>query len=907
MQDSVPSSQQKHSLVTVVACRFSFTFAVGVLLITISALVYQNIYTDVWLRELERELIEIEEDGFSAEVNVVAANIALQYASSVADINATHYYAEQVFNGKLPIRKYYPNFYGVNDSSCPYIDPNVSELNEYSVWYSNRSCDESDNMYLQNSSILDNVHRVIKGANPYYIESYLGTVDGMFRSFPHRNLENLATLSYTCAGTDEWVRGFDPRCASWYWNSVQDPTEVFFYGPLESNIVKSLTVVLSRAVHRNTTIIGAVAWNVDLSIVTNGINDVGGKSVGYNYVIDSDGLVVLYNGDVSPCGRCHITEAEFGTKVTKESMAFDEISIDVVLGNEGSSSFRKNNKKFHMHFAPVEGSRYRYVSIIPDAVVVESTDVLVKDITNLLFFGTLLTLLIAVVVIAIGGMSAIYLAAVVVKPINDFNDFSIDVGPGKLDIELGNVEGHSHSDIVQVGRRFRSFIEAMTFSNKEFYAHNIESAYESILRVEAVMREINNPRGLSVVLSNKANILLRYYELRDHLSLAKKCFDIAILEGHRAIETCTTEEDERYCTITLAGRYGNLGAYYMDTREYDNSIAAYEMAIMLHGKAADKIGEIRARGNLGKAYLDMGRLNEADEIFREAFDCAVHSFASLGTDRAREVLQYASMNMGILLCCTEEYEEARKFFTYSLELSKTIHRLIKLKCLKELSEVYMHLSHPDAEEMGNSISQDLTQYDAVRKRHFHFLVDVSSRMTNETMAFYHDKLFYIITNLCTMKDYVSATVYNNNTRRIVSKEVVGRHRSNLLQRITRETYNFRGTASFYDALERSIVSIRKDSIGSGDQWIIALSNARDNSSVKDFENLPSIIQRCKINIVMITDKVFWNLERVDRLLSACRFGLRISQEGGEISDIKRAFEAADSSLVTVSHTTMETL
>lgn len=290
--------------------------------------------------------------------------------------------------------------------------------------------------------------------------------------------------------------------------------------------------------------------------------------------------------------------------------------VDAIYkGATGNATFYSDNNKYFVSFATIRSTATDYMGSMSIVVVVPYDDIesdyltLKSRMTDFATYSLIVCVCIVVVVFLVSTQVSSFFFKKLINPLHEFNSQASEFSAQGLEEELGNVSttcSFKYKKMAKVTSSFQSLIYILEDVNRSYLSNKFEIAYEQILLLEHIFHEMENEKGLGVILNNKGNILLKLFEIENHAKLAHECFKEAIQIGHKVVEDFTKLVDQkkktealfRFHTLTLAGRYCNMGNYYQLVRDYKAAVSVYEMSIGLYTQAGDVLGKARATGTV---------------------------------------------------------------------------------------------------------------------------------------------------------------------------------------------------------------------------------------------------------------------------------------------------------------------
>ena len=207
---------------------------------------------------------------------------------------------------------------------------------------------------------------------------------------------------------------------------------------------------------------------------------------------------------------------------------------------------------------------------------------------------------------------------------------------------------------------FQSFIglppeDIVDTLNKLSKANVANNAQKGFMLAEKAFEEatrIDYQKGRAVALSN-----IGYA----HLFMGR--YDDALLDYQRSYDIYTDlEEEEGKANILFS-----LGQAYYYKSDFHHALEYYDQALAIYQDLGDAYGIAKAFYDIGYIYYDRGKFDLAFEKFQQ------------GLKTTQEETQYDNINnslyngIGHVLNVLGKYEESIKYYTKSLELSRSLN------------------------------------------------------------------------------------------------------------------------------------------------------------------------------------------------------------------------------------------
>lgn len=788
-------------------------------------------------------------------------------------------YATGVFNNSYNITSYYESYYGIGG-------PQNKSL-EYSVWF-NKYSNDPHQIYINESSIMDNIWIAIFKANPAYQLLYMGFETGLYRSYPYRQINNYATMNYICLRNNMPTIGYDPMCRNWYINASQTDNVIFTYPYISASTQRSL--ISSAKKFGNDT--GVVSVDIDMTKFENNILNAKISEHGYSYIIDNFGNTVIYP-NLNRDQVYNILDLEFTNSIDKDN--FKTIYANMTKKQPGQQKFTKNNNMWIITYRPVTDTNYIIAIVLPESDINDPINAIGYKSLETMNGGISIFAILTGMVILMSICLVYKISLGIVKPIKNFDNYTITITKGNISNELGIINADSH-DISQMVIDFQNLIRALRFANDTFYNDNMDEAYKNYMEIEKIMNELRNKRGLGIVLNNKATALRMMNKAGEHIRDAHKLYNDAIKNAKELIAESKSGDSVRLFNITLANRLMNLALLYFDEKNYDEALRLLKESKKIHRENANILGELKVAGNMGMIYMNMGNITSADEILNGTYNEVLELYNSNRTTGNLEVLQYAAMNKGVHLINKKEYDHALQYLHFAVECTPKINTHIKNECIKNIIIAYKALGK-DTSELETFTSRENV------KKHITFVLDVSGSMACGRLDQCKTSLQEIINKYMYTHDTLSLITFNRTIKkRINMTKINDAEKENCIEII--KSLLADGSTAFYDALYDSVHDLKNLDGSGSNNWIIALTDGEDTDSIRKPDAVAKIVKESGVNLIIITVGNLTNYHDINSIVKSATKGLCI--EAIDTTSIANAFKKA-SNIVMSGQINLETL
>ncbi len=814
-----------------------------------------------------------------------------------AQLNFLKNYAEDLFNGRIPIETR-PSYYGetstesseppgmhhdvVNDRWISYYasawyfpdaQPNASRSDLKEPEYVPLS-ELSDEVWalVNTSSNLDFAYKSVFDANPLILQIYLGfECNGLFRTYPYKNLDHYPYRE----GAGYGPKGYDPRLRSWYISGKAadaldfgDPYIFATSGRL--GISATITVKWD-----NGTLLGVFGTNIVVANIESAILGLQVLESGYAFLIN--------NNKTEPITLVHPDIVDPATPIKDLEPLSSSILDKMTSLNSGRDSFRKNGEQWRIAYYPVDVAECSLGIVVPESEILAGANLIRSTTTVALLFQTVLFLLIVGTVGIIMFFGVREISKRIVEPINELVEVTEQIAQGNLHRSLEGRAGGA-KEIVVLYDTFRGLITALRFGNEEYYAGNLNRAMTNYDNALELFSTLDNIKGIGICHNNIGNI----HNAKGNLKEAQESYQKAIEIGESLLSTSKGEDEKFEHTIALASRNNNLGmlnksiGHFKEAEEYLKKALEYD-------KSIDYARGFAVRyGNLGQIYLAENKYDEAKKHIEEAYAIA----QSLKSERA---IAYALMNLGSYYKSVDNPEKAKEFFSGAIDRAEDLDIRVVRTSLLNLQEIYEHENNSVlVKEVGEKLNKLMLR--SLASRELYFVLDYSGSMSGTRIRDARKGILNIFANQVRDIDFVSLITFNVYVT-VISEPKMKKEASQEFIRQVESLNRPDYTTAMYDAIGTAFKRI-KDRRTHAESWIIVLTDGDDNAS--KYHGSDSIIkiarQAVNTNLVIIGVGDLKDRDKLKRICKSSAKGQYIEIEAGVSGAITEAFEEVSTML-----------
>ncbi len=790
-------------------------------------------------------------------------------------------YAEDLFNGRIPIQTR-PSYYGettVESTTPPEFDPVIGRSYYASAFYIPEFDPDSNPLSSLNNKIwslvnissnLDFAFKTIYDSNPIYETFYLGfEYQGIFRTYPYKNLDHYPTKAYVDCRTQNPIVGYDPRARTWYCNG-KEAGSVAFTVPYEFATAEELGVTATMPVkYDNGTLIGIMGADLTIGSIENSILGLQILNTGYAFLVDTDGITTVHP-DMDITGDPPI--------ITDLEPLPESILSDMTNQNIGQESYRKNNQLWYITYYPVdvsEKSKYSLAIVVQESEILTDANLIRTETLVALLIQTVIFLLIVVIVGVIMFVGVREISKRIVEPISELTNITEQIAKGNLTRSLEGRIGGAR-EIVVLYDTFRGLLTALRFGNQEYYAGNLAKAMANYNSALELFTTLDNIKGIGICHNNIGNI----YNARNNYQEAENSYKKAIAIGQSLLAKAKEKDEITEHSIALASRNNNLGMMYKSTDRLNEAEESLNKALE-YDKSIDYVRGFAVRyGNLGQIYLAQKRYDDAKEAIEESYEVA----ESLGSERA---IAYAMMNKGTYYYSKDNLEKAKEFFSSAIDRAESLDIRVIRTSLLNLQEIY--------EREGNKIRIDEVE-DKLKElkvrtsapKELTFVLDYSGSMAGTRIRDAKRGVLNIFSNQIRDIDYVSLIIFDQEVI-VVYKPTMKADAKEFVNQVKRLKAPRRTTA-MYDAIGMAYQTTIDRSSGM-ESWIIVLTDGDDNASRRyNSLSIEKIVKSVDTNLVIIGVGALEDRDQLKKMCKSSTRGKYIEIEAGVSGAITEAFE-----------------
>ena len=827
----------------------------------------------------------------------MGAIIGDRFDQIVTEVSLATTYTRDLLLGVYPTKPgmagHYRTYYGIQavDPSIPPLNPNGSP--RYSTTYKH-GVSTMDQLlgtpYVNRTSLVDDMFQAISRANPLYTDLYLGTVDGLFRTYPPTRLEEFPTFASTCAGTQQPTIGYDPRCRAWYYLAVTRNMTIFTPPYLDA-VTNKVICSVATPIQLGPTLFGVMAFDfkmeeLDRIILNNRI-----LRNGYSFLADRAGKAISHPKINRAVGEQTITnlEPDVTTTIWTNLLTTARENVTWTLIQ------RQDRSRWYTYSVSIPSTNYVLVMLVPEADTQATADALRTNLQNRNTVAIIVVITVTLAVFLGACVGVWHLSNYFTKDLREFSAYMKRVQRMDPDVESGQKTALSHNvEFRTIGQNLSNIAVAMKLAEDALYKDDRAQAMKLFDIGEVVMRENHNRRGLGVCHNNKAFI----YQRDGNHAKAEEYYRLAIDEAESLVKHCADQEELRGLRTAIGNRKMNLGVLYQEMKHVnrDRITTLYTEALELHRKADNVNGITQVMSNLSQLLIREGKLDEAERIIRQMVQELENRLRnSKGVEKIQQLMSFAYMNLGILEYHKKHYGEALQYLGHVVLGFPKLQPGVSACCLGYVGRIA-------DEAKGIAMPDNLRSLLTRNKKWIQFVLDISGSMAGDPIASCRVSMKDVVDTHMDTDDKVGLITFNSNIYNVLAPIPKG-DPSNVIRikHVIDTQTNPGDQTALYDALCYAFGKVRETVSQSQSQphsqhdpqlerWIIALTDGEDNQSAdKNGARALEMARTLEANLIIIMVGTLKNEDVIRNICKACRkgFAIRINQD-----EIGQAFQRA---------------
>lgn len=190
---------------------------------------------------------------------------------------------------------------------------------------------------------------------------------------------------------------------------------------------------------------GAVAADVDISTVTDLVNEIQVGETGYAFLLDPDGsFLVLPESSLDHFGLDEKAPTETGIEqyTIFETEADIQAFADAMLSGEaGLGTFTRDDTEYYLAYAPIKATGYSLGTIVPITEMIQlyltvQDNVLTEETSTLQ-----ITIVISIVILLVTLLFSYVIGRIITQPLKQLTEAAEEVSSGNFDVDIDTTAG----------------------------------------------------------------------------------------------------------------------------------------------------------------------------------------------------------------------------------------------------------------------------------------------------------------------------------------------------------------------------------------------------------------------------------------------------------------------------------
>nr|WP_238942013.1 methyl-accepting chemotaxis protein [Bacillus sp. REN10] len=522
---------------------------------------------------------------------------------------------------------------------------------------------------------------------------YFATPNKQFKIVPATQLNN----------------SYDPTAQSWFQSAVKEKKSAVWSQPYE-NETGHYVITVSKAIYSGKNLIGVVGADINLTSLTNHINDLDIGYEGYPVIMAESGDAIV-----------HPTEK--GKKLT------GQLLFKRAMTNKGDNGIALDQGEKHLFvYQRVNDTNWTVGAVFNEEALISVS----KEIRTILFLTALSILVVMVSVIY-------YLSAKITKPIEQLNRSVSEVAKGHLHTK---VEIKGRDEVAQLGCNFNHMMDSMR--------NIIKVVSQSAKNVKESVHELQTTTQLSAASSERTVYAINEIVVESASSANKAKSAKELSTDLSEIINAVSEKTEKMATFAVdADRANQRGVHHIDSLQQSNDLSqqfidSTEEVIIELGTEIQQIEKIIYTITDISAQTNMLALNASIEAARagtygQGFSVVaqeVRKLAEQSSQAAQEIQEMIEMILQGSNKAVSHIVQTKKNFTEQTKAVKQTNQIfennsILMKDMKEL----IHSLHLDMRQVGVRKDEllDLSSYMAALSEQTAVACDKVNNHTEEQL------------------------------------------------------------------------------------------------------------------------------------------------------------------------------
>ncbi|KAJ3125946.1 hypothetical protein HK098_008026 [Nowakowskiella sp. JEL0407] len=871
-----------------------------------------------WVNEISSLIRDIEMTTLSSE-SVLGAGLARSALSTfILDVkNLASYAALALKTGpEFNIVRPYPSYFASKLENDPPKPPQGQEslYSEYFNINVTTSSQLTSFAAAQSNTILDNILRPLKIDKEVVENVYFGFEDFGFRLYPY-SYDSSGTYSANnfCSGPNlpasvQGKTGFIPSCRSWYRDAVTQSIgnvndnfgPVVIGTPYISAATNRATITASQAVYIDGRLIGVAAVDVRLD----------------HFLADfSKHSKFLHSGDTNRLNKRDIfaNVTNIGSIEFKDNASLTDsylASVNSATSSGNYSDITLNNENWKLSSAPVAGTDFYIVAMVPESEINSSSITLRSQTTTFSTVAVVIISLLLILATVVSFYASRAFALRVLNPVVDLSRILESLKKADFSAEIEETRG-ANREIGEIYKQFRYLIVALRFGNAAYYAGDLQKALQNYLAAEKIMIEFKNEKGLGICRNNEGNVysqMKRYHE-------ATTAFTFAVTNAIKLLEEEISEDNRTKWDEIIANRKMNLGSNYSILKNYPSAELNFNDSMDLFRRHDNALGLAQVSGNLAQMYLEQKLVDKAELLVEDAYGIVKKKVQP-------DAMQYTLMNKGLVCMAQGKKKEALSWFLYVLTRFPALISYVQQNCAQNAINLCYDNEIDKKEiadklfEIGKRIFPTLTKPVVQTRRIYQtkngtsvgnigtsklnhakdlaFTLDVSYSMNGSKIETCRKSIDDFISKYTSDEDRVRMEKFGDSTWTVFDwMDATPANKATMIKHVYEGT-QLAGWTAMWDALKETIIAINKlPPDDTRARWICALTDGGDNCSKANCSEILEMLKESPtISVIMIGVGSLSHKSELESLCAASRGGGMYISSDATVEAIEESFVTA---------------
>ena len=442
--------------------------------------------------------------------------------------------------------------------------------------------------------------------------------------------------------------GFNPTLRPWYENTIKNLGKIVVSEPYKDVATGNYVISISKAVEYNGQVVGAIAMDINLEVISKQLSDIKIGKSGYAFITDSNGIMIAHP-DKTILGTDLATKQSYWNDVKSKNSGFNKY---VYFGKNKFASYDTNT---------VTG--WKLLASMDEAELLGDTNV-IRNLTLIFILG------IAVIAVFV----SIFVSKSITKHIFNLKELFEKASEGDLSVKV-NI--NSKDEFEDLGNNFNSMLD-----NINLLIKNVKRSADIIAQTSETVNTMSGEASKAI---NDVSLTI------DQVALGTTSQAQDIGEGVEAINN-------------LAGKIENIGhlANEMGSISNDaNKLSEYGLKVMSTLTAKTEEANT-STGEVANVIDDMDKSTAEIGSITETINSIAEQTNLLALNAAIEAARAGESGRGFSVVA----DEIRKLAEQSTSATKQIQGLVEeIKSKSQLAVKSMHNTRTVVTEQTNAVNE----------------------------------------------------------------------------------------------------------------------------------------------------------------------------------------------------------